>query len=234
MILGPLGRDVPVLPTGPGMMARTRIKICGLTRPDDAAQAAALGADAVGLVFYPPSSRAVDVTTALAIVAELPPFVTATALFLDPDRARVEQVLARIPVGLLQFHGSESAAFCDSFARPWIKAQGMAGGGDPAAFAAQYRGARAILVDGHPPGAPGGSGTCVDWNRLPVERSYRLILAGGLTPDNVATAVRQVRPDAVDVSSGVETAKGCKDAQLMRQFIEEVRRGDRIAESESN
>jgi phosphoribosylanthranilate isomerase len=214
-------------------MARTRIKICGLTRPDDAAQAAALGADAVGLVFYPPSKRAVDFATAVEIVAELPPFVTATALFLDPDRAQVEEVLARIPIGLLQFHGSESADFCASFARPWIKAQGMAGGGDPAAFAADYAGARAILVDGHPPGAPGGSGMRLDWDRLPVERNYRLVLAGGLTPANVATAVSRVRPDAVDVSSGVERAKGYKDALLMRKFIEEVRRGDRVAESES-
>lgn len=212
-------------------MLRTRIKICGMTRPQDAAEAARLGADAVGLVFYPPSDRAVAPARAREIVAALPPFVTAVALFLDPEPGFVEDVVAAVPVGLLQFHGREPAEFCRRFGHRYVKSLGMAGDSDVAAYAASYPDAAGLLVDGHPPGGPGGTGTGFSWDRLPTERDFPLILAGGLDPGNIAEAVVRVRPDAVDVSSGVESAKGCKDARLMREFIEEVRRGDRNAES---
>lgn len=212
-------------------MFRTRIKICGITRPEDAARAGELGVDAIGLVFHPTSPRAVTPEQACQVVAALPPFVTPVALFLDAEPARVEEILNRVPVGMLQFHGTESAAFCRRFGRPWIKALGIGDGADPDTIVDDYRDAAGLLIDGHARGAAGGSGQQADWERLRGERRYRLILAGGLGPGNVAEAVRAVRPDAVDVSTGVECAKGCKDATLMAQFIEEVRRGDRDAGS---
>lgn len=208
-------------------MAATRIKICGLTRPEDARAAARAGADAIGLVFHPDSSRAVDVDAARAVVAALPPFVTAVALFLDPDAERVRHVVERVPVGLLQFHGSESAHFCAAFGRPYIKAVAMGGGEDPATVATQHPAALGLLADSHEGGGSGGSGTGFSWDLLPRERSYNLILAGGLSPDNAAAAVSRVRPDAVDVSSGVEASPGIKDPDRIERFIEEVRRGDR-------
>ena len=208
-------------------MAITRIKICGVTRPDDARAAAAAGADAVGLVFHAGSDRAVDIETAAAIVEALPPFVSAVGLFLDPDSERVRTVLERVAIDLLQFHGSEPAEFCAAFGRPYVKAAAMASDQDPAAMAAAHPRARAILVDGHVAGQAGGTGRAFGWERLPRERGYRLILAGGLNADNVAEAVQRVRPDAVDVSSGVEKARGVKDPARVQRFIEEVRRGDR-------
>ncbi len=208
-------------------MAHTRIKICGITRPDDAIAAAEAGADAIGLVFYPPSPRAVDLESARAIVAALPPFVTATGLFLDADREWVESVLASVPLGLLQFHGHEDAAFCRGFDRPYIKAVGMADEADQADIARGWPDAAGLLADSHRPGEAGGTGTTFAWDRLAGHRDYRLILAGGLDPDNVCSAVRAVRPDAVDVSSGVEQSAGRKDAARIQRFIEEVRRGDR-------
>ncbi|MDZ7787832.1 MAG: phosphoribosylanthranilate isomerase [Halofilum sp. (in: g-proteobacteria)] len=208
-------------------MAHTRIKICGITRPEDAVAAADAGVDAIGLVFYPPSPRAVEPEVARTIVAALPPFVTATGLFLDADRERIDAVLSAVPLGLLQFHGREDAAFCRSFDRPYIKAVGMADGADPAELARAWPDAAGLLADSHSPGEAGGTGKRFPWDRLAGERDYRLILAGGLDPDNVCSAVRTVRPDAVDVSSGVEQSPGCKDAARIQRFIEEVRRGDR-------
>lgn len=208
-------------------MTRTRVKICGMTSPEDAAEAARLGVDAIGLVFWPRSSRAVSRQQAREITAALPPFVTPVALFVDPERDEVEDVLTALPGAALQFHGSESPAFCAGFSRPWIKALGMKSNVDCEGFARDYRGARAILVDAHAHGDAGGTGEAFDWQRVPRERDFRLLLAGGLTPDNVAAAVQAVQPDGVDVSSGVERTKGRKDAHLMREFIEEVRRGDR-------
>ena len=210
-------------------MDRTQIKICGIARPEDAAAIANAGMDAIGLVFYRHSSRAVDPVQAREIISVLPPFTSAVALFLDAREREVEDVLETVPVDLLQFHGSESAAFCRRFGRRWIKAVGMGGGTDLGPHVARYPDAAAILVDGHPPGAPGGTGNRLDWQSLPGERSYRLVLAGGLNPGNVAQAIGQVQPDAVDVSSGVERTKGIKDAGLVRQFIEEARRGDASA-----
>lgn len=209
-------------------MGYTRIKICGVTRPEDARAAARLGADAIGLVFYPPSPRALAIEAAHAIAAALPPFVTPVGLFLDPAPDEVRTVLERVPLELLQFHGTEPAEFCRAFGRPYIKAVGMSGGdGDIAASAASYPDARALLVDSHEAGSPGGTGETFAWARLPAERPLPVILAGGLAPGNVAAAVSTVRPEAVDVSSGVERSKGVKDEALVREFIEEVRRGDR-------
>lgn len=208
-------------------MGNTRIKICGVTRPEDAYAIAGAGADAIGLVFHPPSRRAIGIETAQAIMAALPPFVTTVGLFLDPDAERVRSVVDDTGVDLLQFHGAETAEFCSAFGRPYIKAAAMMGGDDPAVVADSHPRARGILADSHAAGQAGGTGKAFAWESLPRERGYRLILAGGLTPDNVAEAVRRLRPDAVDVSSGVEREPGIKDADRVRQFIEEVRRGDR-------
>lgn len=209
-------------------MGYTRVKICGVTRPEDARAAARLGADAIGLVLYPPSPRALGLDAARAVTDALPPFVTPVGLFLDPTPDEVRSALAALPLELLQFHGTEPADFCRAFGRPYIKAVGMTGDGDDiAAGAARYPDARALLVDSHAAGRPGGTGVTFDWERLPPERGFRVILAGGLTPANVAMGVATVRPDAVDVSSGVERSKGIKDEALVREFIEEVRRGDR-------
>ncbi|PWG61164.1 phosphoribosylanthranilate isomerase [Sediminicurvatus halobius] len=204
---------------------RTRIKICGITRPEDGVAAAELGADAIGLVFHAPSRRAVAPEQAARIVAALPPFVCVVALFLDPDRPTVERVLETLPVDLLQFHGQESAGFCTGFGRRYLKSVGMAGG-DAEAVAAAHPRAAALLLDGHAPGAAGGSGERFDWSRaLPTDR--RLVVAGGLTPDNVAEAVDRLRPWGVDVSSGVESAPGIKDHRRIATFIEEVQRVQR-------
>lgn len=203
----------------------TRVKICGITRPVDGREAARLGADAIGLVFYPPSPRHVSLDTARAIVAALPPFVTVVALFVDPDAAWVESVLAGCPVDVLQFHGEESPSFCRSFGRPYMKAVRMRPEVDLCAQAARYADARALLVDAYVEGVAGGTGACFDWSLLPDALSLPLVLSGGLDPENVAQAVAAVRPDAVDVSSGVEASKGIKDAARMAAFISGAKHG---------
>lgn len=205
---------------------RTRIKICGLTRAEDVQAACALGADAIGLVFYPPSPRAVTVEQASLIVKDVPPFVTVTALFVNPTVAEVEAVLTQIPaIGLLQFHGEESAEFCRQFGRAYIKAIPMRDDVDLAQQASVYADALGLLVDTYKPGIPGGSGESFDWHRLPQSLSKPLILAGGLTPVNVAHAVSQVTPYAVDVSGGVEESKGVKSVEKMRAFTRAVLSG---------
>jgi phosphoribosylanthranilate isomerase len=203
-------------------IVRTRVKICGITRSDDGLAAAAAGADAIGLVFYPPSPRAVSVEQALDIVSVLPPFVTVTALFVDAARDKIRQVLDSVPVDLLQFHGSELPADCEGFGRPYIKALAMRDGVDLVAACRDFDSASGILVDAWHPQVPGGSGASFDWDRLPASLEKPLILAGGLTPDNVSDAVGRVQPWAVDVSSGVERAKGVKDPERIRQFIKGV------------
>ena len=187
------------------------------------------GADAIGLVFHPDSARALEIEAAVAVTAALPPFVAAVGLFLDPEAERVRAVLEHVTLDLLQFHGGEPADFCSGFGRPYVKAAAMASGEDPADVAAAHPQARAILADSHVTGESGGTGRSFAWDRLAPGRGYRLILAGGLSADNVAEAIRQVRPDAVDVSSGVEKSRGVKDPARVRRFIEEVRRGDRNA-----
>jgi phosphoribosylanthranilate isomerase len=203
---------------------RTRVKICGITRPEDGRAAARLGADAIGLVFYDQSPRAVTVEQAAEVMAVLPPFVTTVGLFVDPAPEQVDAVLARLPLDMLQFHGAEAPEFCARFGRPWIKAIRMRDGTDLQAEAQRYHQASGLLLDAYKPGVPGGTGESFDWARVPAELADAIVLAGGLTPDNVGAAITQVRPYAVDVSGGVESAKGIKDAAKMAVFIGEVRR----------
>ena len=204
---------------------RTRVKICGVTRPEDAIAAAECGADAIGLVFHPTSPRCVDIDAARRITAALPALVSAVGLFLDADAARVGEVNAALPLDILQFHGSEPAAFCEQFGMRYIKAVGMAGG-DPEAVARAHPNAAALLVDGHPPGAAGGSGQAFDWGRA-LPASHRIIVAGGLDAANVAEAIRSTTPWGVDCSSGVESAPGIKDRRRVAAFIDEVYRVER-------
>lgn len=198
---------------------RSRVKICGITSVEDALHAARSGADAIGLLFYDPSPRAVTPEQAGAIVASLPPFVTTVGLFVDAEPDFVNGVLERVPLDLLQFHGDESPDYCDSFGRPYMKAIRMREGVDLQHEAAVYAAARALLVDAYQPGVPGGTGETFDWGRIPASLEKPLVLAGGLNADNVEAAVRQVRPWAVDVSGGVERSKGVKDPERVAQFI---------------
>jgi len=205
---------------------RTRIKICGITRPADGLAAVRAGADAIGLVFYPPSPRAVSLDRAREIVSVLPPFVTVVGLFVNEPRERLTQLLQSLRIDLLQFHGDEGPADCIGYYRPWIKALRMQAEIDLPAQAKRYAGASGLLLDAYRPGVPGGTGQAFDWERIPPEMDSNIILAGGLNPDNVESAVRQVRPYAVDVSGGVEVSKGIKDAAKIAAFIAGVRRGD--------
>jgi len=205
---------------------RTRIKICGITRVEDALAAAAAGADAIGLIFYAGSSRHVTAERAAGIVGRLPPFVTAVGLFVDPAEDEVREVLERAALDLLQFHGAETPEFCARFRRPHIKALAAAPGVDLLQSAAMYRDARGVLVDAYVPGAHGGTGVTADWDAIPGTLPLPLVLAGGLTPDNVGQAVRTVKPWAVDVSSGVELARGVKDHDKITAFVRGVRNAD--------
>lgn len=204
---------------------RTRIKICGLTRVEDVRAAVAAGADAIGFVFYPPSPRAVSIEQARELCAALPPFVTSVGLFVNEEPARVREVLAAVPLSLLQFHGDEDAAYCASFGMPWMKAARVRAGFDLLNYAARFPGAAGLLVDAWVEGY-GGGGEVFDWSLLPESFPLPLVLAGGLNPGNVAQAVGTVRPWAVDVSSGVEAAKGIKDRALMEAFVAGVREAD--------
>jgi phosphoribosylanthranilate isomerase len=205
---------------------RTRVKICGITRPEDGQAAAWAGADAIGLVFYEQSPRYVDVLQAQAICAALPPFVTVVGLFVNAGRERVSAVLDALPVDLLQFHGAESARDCEGFDRPYIKAIAMQGGVDPVPTMRVHPAAAGFLLDAYQPLTHGGGGVVFDWRTVPERTEKPAILAGGLTPENVAEAVVLTRPYAVDVSSGVETAKGIKSADKIKAFIRGVERGD--------
>jgi phosphoribosylanthranilate isomerase len=201
---------------------RTRVKICGFTRPEDARAAALLGADAIGLVFYSPSPRHVELDQARAIVAELPPFVTVVGLFVSAEADQVWQTLDAVRIDLLQFHGDETSAYCRQFCKPWIKALRVQPGMDLESLMSDHDGASGFLVDAWHPAAMGGTGHRFDWNLLPAAISQPLILAGGLAPENVTEALRSVRPYALDVSSGVEAGKGIKDAAKMAAFLNEV------------
>jgi phosphoribosylanthranilate isomerase len=204
---------------------RTRVKICGITRPGDARAAADAGADAIGLVFYPPSPRYLGIDQALAIRDALPPFIQSVALFVNPDAAQVAQVIGRVRPALLQFHGEETPDFCEAFGVPYVKACRVRRGVDLLEYLRAFSGARAWLLDSHV-AEYGGVGERFDWSLAPTERDRPLILSGGLAPDNVAEAVRRVRPWGVDVSSGVESAKGIKDASRIAAFITGVRNAD--------
>ncbi|MCO7594101.1 MULTISPECIES: phosphoribosylanthranilate isomerase [Pseudomonas] len=204
-------------------MSNVRSKICGITRVEDALAAAEAGADAIGLVFYAKSPRAVDVRQARAIIAALPPFVTTVGLFVNATRCELNEILEAVSLDLLQFHGDETPADCEGYQRPWIKALRVRPGGDLEAACRQYAGARGILLDTYVPGVPGGTGEAFDWSLVPASLSKPIILAGGLSPDNVGQAIAQVRPFAVDVSGGVEQAKGIKDAAKIEAFLRAVK-----------
>ncbi len=196
--------------------------------------AAAGGADAIGLVFYEPSPRAVTVETAAQIARAVPPFVTIVALFVDEVAQEIDRILASVPVDLVQFHGSESGDFCRQFNRPWIKALRVKPGVDVAAACGEYRGARALLLDSWQAGVPGGTGKTFDWSLAPDRLDLPIVLAGGLRAENVAGAIAQVRPAAVDVSGGVEASPGIKDPGRIRQFIAAVRAADQAVGGVTN
>ncbi|MFK8329448.1 phosphoribosylanthranilate isomerase [Pseudomonas sp. BJa5] len=204
-------------------MSAVRSKICGITRIEDALAAAEAGADAIGLVFYAKSPRAVDVRQAREIVRALPPFVTTVGLFVNASRCELNEILEVVPLDLLQFHGDETPADCEGYHRPWIKALRVRPGDDLEAACKLYSGARGILLDTYVAGVPGGTGEAFDWSLVPEKLCKPIILAGGLSADNVAAAIAQVRPYAVDVSGGVEQAKGIKDAARIEAFIKAVK-----------
>lgn len=204
----------------------TRIKCCGMTRVEDALLAAQLGADAIGLVFTTRSKRNVTLTQARAIVAALPPFVTTVALFMNDDAALVRQVVDEVQTTLLQFHGDERDDWCDQFGRPFLKAIAMGGATGVPSRLHDYPHAAGLLLDGHAAGEAGGSGKVFDWSLLPDGLTQPVILAGGLHAGNVDQAIHSVRPWAVDVASGVESAPGIKDPEQLRAFIHAVRAAD--------
>jgi phosphoribosylanthranilate isomerase len=205
---------------------KTRIKICGLRDAATACETARLGADAIGLVFYAPSPRHVEIAVAREIVAALPPFVTSVGLFVDADPDYVRSVLEQVPLDVLQFHGNESPDYCAQFSRPYLKAVRVKPGLNLLEYAAAYAQARGLLVDAFVEGVPGGTGEGFDWSLLPSDLSLPLILSGGLHPGNAKDAIEEVRPWAVDVSSGVESAKGIKDVAKIAAFIREVNRAE--------
>ena len=204
---------------------RTRVKICGITRPQDALAAAQAGADAIGLVFYPSSPRYLSTERAVEIRDALPPFVQSVALFVNPDAAQVAQVLQRVRPAMLQFHGEESPDFCSQFGAPFVKAVRVKPGVDALEYLRPFSRAAAWLFDSYVP-EYGGVGESFDWSLVPALRERPLILSGGLAPANVAEALRRVRPWGVDVSSGVESGKGIKDAAKIAAFMAEVRNAD--------
>ena len=205
---------------------RTRIKVCGITREPDAMSAAQQGADAIGFILWRQSARYIGPEHAGSIAAALPAFVSAVCVFVDPTADEVEAALVCVPAATLQFHGDESPAFCSRFGRPYIKAARMRPGLDLVEYLAPHAAASAWLVDAFDERTYGGTGVPFDWNLLPRGLSRPWILSGGLTPANVTEAVRRLRPWGVDVSSGVESAKGIKDAERIAAFISGVRNAD--------
>jgi phosphoribosylanthranilate isomerase len=206
-------------------MSRTRIKICGITREEDLHSAVLLGADALGFVFYPPSPRCLTTVQAAGLARLVPPFVTPVGLFVNEDAAVVHRIVKAVSLQLLQFHGEEDDAYCAQFGLPYIKAARVKPGLDLLEYAASYPGARGLLLDAHVDGY-GGGGKTFDWSLIPKRLPLPLILSGGLHAGNVATALATIRPWAVDVSSGVESAGGIKDAQMIAEFIAGVRSAD--------
>ncbi len=213
---------------------RTRVKICGITRVEDAFAAVQCGADAIGLVFYERSPRYVSIERAVQLAAALPPFVTVVGLFVNASRDAVRKALGSVSLDVLQFHGDETPAFCEQFHKPYLKAIRVKPGVDLLQYAADYHSAQALLLDAHVEGIPGGTGAVFDWTLIPESLPLPLILSGGLDAENVAAAIEQVRPYAVDVSSGVETSistmKGIKDAAKIARFMHEVMQTKRLNE----
>jgi len=204
----------------------TAVKICGITRVEDALAAVRAGAHAIGLVFCKESPRCITPAAAGAIIRALPPFITTVGVFVDAPADEVRATLAHAPVELLQFHGAETPEYCRQFGRPYVKAVRMGPGMDLLQYARDYHDAKALLLDAYIEGTHGGSGVAFDWSRVPADLPLPVILSGGLTPENVGDAVRRVRPCAVDVSSGVESARGIKDASRITAFIAGVRNAD--------
>lgn len=205
-------------------MQRTRVKICGITRPKDGLKAAQLGADAIGVVFYAPSPRYVSHTAARTIVEALPPFVTSVGLFVDAPAEEIIETLKVVRLNLLQFHGDESAEYCEQFGVPYLKALRMREDVNITAFAQEHPNAAGILLDTYQEGVAGGTGQTFDWSMISDDVPLPLVLAGGLDAGNVAEAMSMVHPYAVDVSGGVELKKGIKDPEKMSAFIKEVYR----------
>ncbi len=210
-------------------MAYTRVKICGITRPDDALAVANSGADALGLVFYEPSPRSVTLASAVAIANAAPPLLSLVALFVDAPETVIRQVLAEVPIDLLQFHGEETPQFCEQFGRPYLKALRMREGVDLGAACMHYRSARGLLLDSWQPGTPGGTGQRFDWDLATAVLTRPMILAGGLDAGNVGEAIAKLSPAAVDISGGVETEPGLKDGVMIQRFVAAVRRADQQA-----
>lgn len=205
---------------------RTRIKLCGFTRISDLRQADRLGADAIGLNFYPSSPRSVTPKQAAELAGAVGGLCTRVALFVDPTESFVEEVLRRVPIDVLQFHGKETPEFCAHFGRPWIKALRVREDSELEAELSLYQGAASILLDAYKPGVPGGTGESFNWNLIPERWRSRILLAGGLNPANVFDAVRRVRPQGVDVSGGIEAAKGVKSHEKMTEFVRQVALAD--------
>ena len=201
---------------------RTRVKICGFTQVGDAVTAARLGVDAVGLVFYPPSPRYIEIDQAVEIIKSLPAFVSVVALFVDEQEQCIREVLEHVAIDLLQFHGDENADFCRAFRKPYIKAVRMQESIDITTLEKEYHDASGLLLDAYHPDAKGGTGSRFDWDLIPAECSLPIILAGGLDAENARQAIEKTRPYALDVSSGVEAGKGIKDAAKMQAFLTEV------------
>jgi len=203
-------------------LLRTRVKICGITQPQDALYAVQLGVDALGLVFYEKSPRNVSLEQAQMIVNSLPAFITVVGLFVNAEPQWIRHVLAQVHLELLQFHGEETPEYCASFDRPYIKALRMQENVDIGNFIQHYHQARAILLDSYVPGVKGGTGVAFDWQKIPAHLPKAVILAGGLTPENVQHAIATVHPYAVDVSGGIESSKGIKDKAKMTAFMQGV------------
>lgn len=205
-----------------GLFVRTRVKICGITRVEDALIAVAQGADAIGLVFYPPSPRYVTPAHAAEIVNALPAFITVVALFVDASRADVEAVLSQVNIDLIQFHGQETADECRQYGKSYMKAIRVKSDTNLVQYTTEYSDAKALLLDTYAEGVPGGTGQVFDWTIIPKNLSKPIVLAGGLDAENVEQAIRQVKPYAVDVSGGVEFKKGIKDAAKIAAFMRGV------------
>lgn len=202
--------------------AVVRIKICGITRVEDARVAADAGVHAIGLNFHPDSPRCISIDTARELCAAVPPLLVTVGLFVDAPAERIREVLDAVPLQMLQFHGDEPEEDCLRWGRPYLKALRMRPGMDVRAAAARYPSASGLLLDSYRPGVPGGTGETFDWARIPSDLGRPLVLAGGLDPDNVGAAIRTVRPSAVDVSGGIERARGVKDAEAIRAFVRAV------------
>ena len=207
-------------------ISKTRIKICGITREQDLLTVASCGADALGLVFYEKSPRHVTVQQAAQLARAVPPFITVVGLFVNPSVDYVREVLAKVTLDVLQFHGEEEPGFCAQFGRPYLKAIRVKPGVDFLECATRYASAQGLLLDAYVEGTQGGTGESFDWALIPRDMPLPVILSGGLHAGNVAEAIRKIRPYAVDVSSGVEAARGIKDAAKIAAFINEVKRTD--------